>query len=95
MALVNLDNNLLMLIKKEKMPKESISDFISRHVCGNRSKNMWWGYVNENGKKYVLRYFMSLEIEEARKDTRIVRIHGPFEAQDELEAWNIFQKEIG
>ena len=55
-------------------------------------KNLWWGYVHINGKSFVKRFFDKGDMAEAIMSNCVLRIIGPFEADDQKEAEKIIAK---
>lgn len=58
------------------------------------SKLRWWGYLHKNDTVQVKRYFFGGDLADAFESPFVVRVCGPFEADDRDEAIRIITKAL-
>jgi len=58
------------------------------------SKNLWWGYQHVSGTLQVKRYFLRLDVQEARESPFCEIVIGPFEAENREDAIRIIKEKL-
>lgn len=57
--------------------------------------NEWWGYLHQNGKIHVKRFFSDIDMQDAAESPFVLAYCGPFEAFGRVEAERIATEQLG